>query len=49
MTSAVHRDTRDARARFGAGLGLPNIRNSADEFLLESTPVAHAYYAVRLA
>ncbi len=39
MTPGWSTATREMRARgFGAGLGLPNIRNSADEFRLESTP-----------
>lgn len=44
--------TPEMRARgFGAGLGLPNIRSSADEFRLESTPGVGTTlaYAVRLA
>jgi anti-sigma regulatory factor (Ser/Thr protein kinase) len=39
------------RARgFGAGLGLPNIKNSVDEFNLESRPGAGTTltYVVRL-
>jgi serine/threonine-protein kinase RsbT len=44
--------TPEMRARgFGAGLGLPNIRNSADEFRVESTPGVGTTlsYVVRLA
>ena len=39
MTPGWSTATPEMRARgFGAGLGLPNIRNSVDEFRLESTP-----------
>lgn len=51
MTPGWSTATPEMRARgFGAGLGLPNIRNSADEFKLESTPGAGTTltYAVRL-
>ncbi len=51
MTPGWSTATPEMRARgFGAGLGLPNIRNSADEFLLESTPGAGTTlsYVVRL-
>ena len=44
--------TPEMRARgFGAGLGLPNIKSSADEFQLESTPGVGTTltYVVRLA
>lgn len=43
--------TPEMRARgFGAGLGLPNIRKSTDEFRIESTPGEGTLlrYAVRL-
>jgi anti-sigma regulatory factor (Ser/Thr protein kinase) len=39
MTPGWSTATPEMRARgFGAGLGLPNIKNSADEFRVESTP-----------
>lgn len=44
--------TPEMRARgFGAGLGLPNIKNSSDEFEIRSTPGVGTTlaYAVRLA
>jgi len=52
MTPGWSTATPEMRARgFGAGLGLPNIKNSADEFRLESTPGVGTTltYAVRLA
>jgi serine/threonine-protein kinase RsbT len=52
MTPGWSTATPEMRARgFGAGLGLPNIKNSADEFHLESTPGVGTTltYAVRLA
>ena len=52
MTPGWSTATAEMRARgFGAGLGLPNIRNSADEFRLESTPGLGTTltYTVRLA
>jgi len=51
MTPGWSTATPEIRARgFGAGLGLPNIKNSADEFRLESTPGVGTTltYAVRL-
>jgi serine/threonine-protein kinase RsbT len=51
MTPGWSTATPEIRARgFGAGLGLPNIRNSADEFRIESTPGVGTTlaYAVRL-
>jgi len=39
MTPGWSTATPEMRARgFGAGLGLPNIEKSADEFKVESTP-----------
>ncbi|HQR29169.1 MAG TPA: ATP-binding protein [Anaeromyxobacteraceae bacterium] len=52
MTPGWTTATPEMRARgFGAGLGLPNIKNSADEFRLESTPGVGTTvtYAIRLA
>ncbi len=52
MTPGWTTATPEMRARgFGAGLGLPNIKNSADEFQLESTPGVGTTltYVVRLA
>jgi len=52
MTPGWSTATPEMRARgFGAGLGLPNIKNSADEFHVESTPGVGTTltYAVRLA
>ena len=52
MTPGWTTATSEMRARgFGAGLGLPNIKNSADEFRLESTPGVGTTltYAIRLA
>lgn len=52
MTPGWSTATPEMRARgFGAGLGLPNIKNSADEFRLESPPGVGTTltYAVRLA
>ncbi len=51
MTPGWSTATHEMRARgFGAGLGLPNIKSSADEFRLESTPGAGTTltYVVRL-
>ncbi|MFI5181005.1 MAG: ATP-binding protein [Thermoanaerobaculia bacterium] len=51
MTPGWSTATPEMRARgFGAGLGLPNIRNSADEFHVESTPGVgtRLTYVVRL-
>ncbi len=51
MTPGWSTATPEMRARgFGAGLGLPNIRNSADEFRLESIPGSGTTltYVVRL-
>jgi len=52
MTPGWSTATPAMRARgFGAGLGLPNIKKSVDEFHLESTPGAGTTltYAIRLA
>ena len=52
MTPGWSTATPEMRARgFGAGLGLPNIKNSADEFHVESTPGVGTTltYMVRLA
>jgi anti-sigma regulatory factor (Ser/Thr protein kinase) len=52
MTPGFSTATPEMRARgFGAGLGLPNIRNSVDEFRVESNPGTGTTltYAVRLA
>lgn len=52
MTPGWSTATEEMRARgFGAGLGLPNIRNSVDEFRIESSPGVGTTlaYAVRLA
>ena len=52
MTPGWSTATHEMRARgFGAGLGLPNIKNSADEFQVESTPGVGTTltYVVRLA
>jgi anti-sigma regulatory factor (Ser/Thr protein kinase) len=52
MTPGWSTATPEIRARgFGAGLGLPNIKNSTDEFRLQSTPGVGTTltYAVRLA
>ncbi len=52
MTPGWSTATPEIRARgFGAGLGLPNIRNSTDEFRVESTVGVGTTlaYAVRLA
>ena len=52
MTPGWSTATPEMRARgFGAGLGLPNIKNSVDEFRVESTPGVGTTlsYAVRLA
>ena len=52
MTPGWSTATPEMRARgFGAGLGLPNIMRSVDEFRLESTPGVgtRLTYAVRLA
>lgn len=52
MTPGWSTATQEMRARgFGAGLGLPNIKNSADEFQVESTPGVgtRLTYVVRLA
>ena len=52
MTPGWSTATPEMRARgFGAGLGLPNIKNSVDDFRLESTPGVGTKltYAVRLA
>ena len=52
MTPGWSTATAEMRARgFGAGLGLPNIRSSADEFRLDSRPGVGTTltYAVRIA
>jgi serine/threonine-protein kinase RsbT len=52
MTPGWSTATSEMRARgFGAGLGLPNIKSSADEFQLQSTPGIGTTltYVVRLA
>jgi serine/threonine-protein kinase RsbT len=52
MTPGWSTATPEMRARgFGAGLGLPNIKNSVDEFHVESTPGVGTTltYVVRLA
>ena len=52
MTSGWSTATPEMRARgFGAGLGLPNIRNSVDEFRVDSTPGVGTTlaYVVRIA
>jgi anti-sigma regulatory factor (Ser/Thr protein kinase) len=52
MTPGWSTATPEMRARgFGAGLGLPNIRNSVDEFHVESSPGVGTTltYAVHLA
>ncbi len=52
MTPGWSTATPEMRARgFGAGLGLPNIRNSVDEFRVESTPGTGTTlaYVVRIA
>lgn len=52
MTPGWSTATPEMRARgFGAGLGLPNIRNSVDEFRVDSRPGAGTTltYVVRIA